>query len=79
MIESKPIDHVQSMKYENLKDAMMKISKTLKRTKFEKVINVGWVYNLKLKPNSEVAKYKARLVSKVFLQNPGIFFNEVYA
>ncbi|PNX54537.1 putative copia-type polyprotein, partial [Trifolium pratense] len=42
-------------------------------------IDVKWIYKLKLRPNGEIAKYKARLVARGFLQKAGIDFNEVYA
>jgi hypothetical protein len=45
----------------------------------KKAIDVKWIYKLKLRPNGEIAKYKARLVAIGFLQKAGIDFNEVYA
>lgn len=36
------------------------------------------VEKLKLRPNGEIAKYKARPVARGFLQKVGIDFNEVY-
>lgn len=38
-----------------------------------------WVYKLKRRPNSEIAKHKAILVAIGFLQTLGIDFNKVYA
>jgi len=40
---------------------------------------VKWVSKLKLKPDGSVAKYKARLVPKGFLQQEGIDYTEVFA
>lgn len=31
-----------------------------------------WVFKVKLNPDGEVSKYKARLVVEGYLQNPGI-------
>ena len=45
----------------------------------KKIIDVNWVYKLKLRPNGEISKWKARLVTRGFLQKLGIYFNEVYA
>lgn len=44
-----------------------------------KLIDVNWVYKLKQRPNGEIAKYKARLAARGFLQKPGIDFDEFYA
>jgi len=43
------------------------------------LINVKWIFKLKLKPNSEVAKHKARLVARGFMQKAGRDYFEVYA
>lgn len=45
----------------------------------KKPIDVNQVYKSKLRPNSEVVKYKARLVENDFFQKSSIGFNEVYA
>lgn len=45
----------------------------------KKEMYVKWIYKLKLKPNREISKYKARLVEKFLHQKPGIDFHEVYA
>ncbi|XP_073221523.1 uncharacterized mitochondrial protein AtMg00820-like [Cicer arietinum] len=41
----------------------------------QKQIGVKWVYNLKLNPDGTIAKYKARLVTKGFLQRAGIDYS----
>lgn len=38
------------------------------------LVGCKWVYRIKYKPNGEVERYKARLVSKDFLQHSGIDF-----
>lgn len=42
-------------------------------------IDVKWVFKLKLKPGGSIAKHKARLVARGFLQMTGIDYSEVYA
>jgi len=42
-------------------------------------IDVKWVFKLKLKPDGPVAKHKAMLVAKGFLQQQGIDYIEVFA
>ena len=44
-----------------------------------KLIGVKWVYKTKLKANSEVDKYNARLVSKGYKQEFGVDYKEVFA
>lgn len=45
----------------------------------KKPIDVNWVYKSKLRPNSEIVKYKAKLMENGFFQKPNIGFNKVYA
>lgn len=45
----------------------------------KKPIDVKWVYNMKQRPTDEISKNKARLIARVFLQKPGIDFDDVYA
>ena len=42
-------------------------------------IDVRWVFKLKLKPDGSIAKHKAKLIAKGFLQKQGIDYTEVYA
>lgn len=37
-----------------------------------KIVDFKWIYKTKFKASGEVERYKARLVAKVFQQNPGI-------
>jgi len=45
----------------------------------KKPIYVKWIFKLKLKPNDEVAKHKARLVAWGFMQKADMDYFEVYA
>lgn len=45
----------------------------------KKLIDVKWVYKLKLRPNGKISKCKTRLVARGFQQKPAINFNGVYA
>ncbi|GAU30894.1 hypothetical protein TSUD_381070 [Trifolium subterraneum] len=44
----------------------------------KKPIAVKWVYKVKQKPDETIAKYKAMLVAKEYLQKPAIDFNEIF-
>jgi hypothetical protein len=45
----------------------------------KKAIQVKWVFKLKLNPDGTIAKYKARLVARGFLQREGLDYSEVYS
>jgi hypothetical protein len=45
----------------------------------KKPIAVKWVYKVKHLPDGSIAKHKAKLVAKGFLQKPGIDFTEIFA
>jgi len=45
----------------------------------KKKIDVKWVFKVKLNPDGQVSKNKARLVARGFLQKQGIDYNEVFA
>lgn len=42
-------------------------------------IDVKWVFKIKTKPDGSIAKYKARLVARGFLQQEGVDYQEVFA
>ena len=42
-------------------------------------IDVKWIFKLELKQNGSVAKHKARLVARGFLQKVGLDYSEVFA
>lgn len=87
MVKAKSINHVQALYDENCKAAMVEELKAIEKNQTwelvesssKKTIYVRWIYKLKLKPDGEIVKYKAKLVAKGFLQRPRVEFNEVYA
>ncbi|GAU44851.1 hypothetical protein TSUD_112250 [Trifolium subterraneum] len=82
-----PINLDQAMNNSNWLEAMKEEIHAIEKNRTwylgdktdKRAIDVKWIYKLKLRPNGEIAKYKARLVSRGFLQKAGIDFNEVYA
>ncbi|GAU51473.1 hypothetical protein TSUD_95880 [Trifolium subterraneum] len=87
LAEFEPINLNQAMNYSNWLEAMKEEIHAIEKNKTwylvdktdKKAIDVKWIYKLKLRPNGEIAKCKARLVARGFLQKAGIDFNEVYA
>lgn len=47
--------------------------------KDQNLIGVKWVYKTKMNEKGEFDRFKARLVEKGFLQQPGIDFGETFA
>ena len=45
----------------------------------QKVLSCKWVYRLKITPGDAKPKYKARLVAKVFKQEKGVDFDEIFS
>ncbi|GAU22886.1 hypothetical protein TSUD_376970 [Trifolium subterraneum] len=84
LTESEPINLDQAMKDSNWLEAMKEEMNAIEKNKTwylvdktdKKAIDVKWIYKLKLRPNGEIAKYKARLVARGFLKKVGIDFNE---
>lgn len=50
-----------------------------KLPKGHKTIGVKWVYKIKLKENSEIDKYKVRLVAKGYKQEYCVDYTKVFA
>nr|GEX96798.1 ribonuclease H-like domain, reverse transcriptase, RNA-dependent DNA polymerase [Tanacetum cinerariifolium] len=44
-----------------------------------KPIGLKWLFKIKRNANGSIMKYKARLVAKCYIQQPGIDFDEVFA
>jgi len=85
---SELINYEIAMTEEVWKNAMIEelnainINNTWELTKLparKKAINVKWIFKLKLKPNGEVTKHKARLLARGFMQKDGMDYFEVYA
>jgi hypothetical protein len=53
--------------------------KLVKLPAHKKAISVKWIFKLKTNPDGSIAKHKARLVARGFLQQQGIDYTEVYA
>lgn len=47
--------------------------------KGKKLINVKWVYKVKLNPKCEVTQHKEILVASRILKKEGIYYDEVFA
>ena len=46
---------------------------------YQNVVGCKWVFTIKYKANSEIDRYKARLVAKVFHQQHGYDFTETFS
>lgn len=87
MVESESINLDQAMNDSNWLEVMQEELRAIKKNKTWELAknsnknpnHMKWVYKLKLRPNGEIAKHKARLVARGFLQKPDINFDEVYA
>ena len=88
LAESEPVSLEQAMKEEHWRNAMLDELQSIEKNETwslvklptsKKCIDVKWVYKTKLKPDGQVAKYKARLVARGFLQRQGLDYNEVFA
>ena len=88
MVDSEPINYEEAMTNKVWKEVMteelnaIERNKTWELTKLlvnKKVIHVKWIFKMKLKPNGEVAKHKARPVTRGFMQKVGMDYFEVYA
>ena len=40
------------------------------------LIGVKWIFKVKLKPDGTIAKYKATLIAKDFMQKKGIYYTD---
>ena len=81
LAESEPINMNQAMKDLNqlvdMKEEINAIEKNstwdLVNMSYKRAIDVKWVYKLKLRPNGEIAQYKARPIARGFLQASYLF------
>lgn len=47
--------------------------------KNQSLIGFKWIFHVKRKPDGSIAKYKARLVAKVFHQRSGIYYTNTFS
>lgn len=77
LADVEPISFDQAIKEARWKKAMMEELNSIEKNQtwqlvplppHMKLIGVKWIFKIKEKPNEKVAKYKARLVARGFLQ-----------
>ncbi|CAJ2646460.1 unnamed protein product [Trifolium pratense] len=85
---AEPVNHIEALNNMKWKQAMEEelcaIEKNhtweiVKLPSDKKAIVVKWVFKLKLNPDGSIAKHKARLVARGFLQREGLDYSEVYS
>ena len=88
LADVEPIDDKDALQQEHWKAAMEEELRVIERNQIWELvdlppnkspIDVKWVFKVKLKPDGVVAKHKARLVSRGFLQRAGLDYSEVFA
>jgi len=88
LADAEPINHSEALKNEAWKSAMLEELASIERNNTwklvklpadKKTIEVKWVYKLKHNPDGSIAKHKARLAARGFLQKVGLDYSEVYA
>jgi len=87
LTDIEPINFIEAVKELTWKNAMLKELKVIKKNKTwelaeltpnKKPIFVKWVFKLKLNSDGSIAKHKARLVAKSFLQKLRVDYKEVF-
>jgi len=87
LADSKPINFKEAIKIDVWKRAMIEEIQLIEKNQTwelvnfpdkKKKIDVKWAFKLKLNPNGQVSRHKARLVGRGFLQKQGIDYNEVF-
>ena len=85
---SEPLNYIEALSNLKWKQAMIEELASIKKNQTwelvelpsnKKAIQVKWVFKLKLNPDGTIAKYKARLVARGFLQREGLDYSEVYS
>ena len=83
-----PICFEETIKYESWQKAMDEEIEAIEKNQTWQLVNlpegkdaigVKWIYKTKFDADGNVVKHKARLVAKVFSQQPGIDYNEAFA
>jgi hypothetical protein len=85
---SEPLNYIEALSNLKWKQAMIEELASIEKNQTwelvelppnKKAIQVKWVFKLKLNPDGTIAKYKARLVARGFLQKEGLDYSEVYS
>jgi hypothetical protein len=85
---SEPLNYIEALSNLKWKQAMIEELASIKKNQTwelvelpsnKKAIQVKWVFKLKLNPDGTIAKYKARLVARGFLQREWLDYSEVYS
>jgi len=88
LAEVEPVSFEEALKQNHWKKAMIEELDSIEKNETwrlvqlptdKKCIDVKWVFKTKLKPDGQVAKYKARLVTRGFLQKYDQDYYEVYS
>ncbi|WVZ21733.1 hypothetical protein V8G54_000277 [Vigna mungo] len=88
LVDAATISWEEAIKIKEWKDAMVEELSAIERNRTweivdlpaqKQTIEVKWIFKTKYKPDGSVAKLKARLVVKGFLQRPGVDFDDFFA
>lgn len=88
LVDDEPIGFEDAMKEAMWREAMIEEFNVIERNQtwqpvdlqlHKQPIVVKWVFKVKHTPDGSVAKYKARIVAKGFLQRAGLDYSEVFA
>ena len=88
LADAEPLNYKEAIQTEVWKKAMIEEIKAIEKNNTwklvelpdkKKTIDVKWIFKVKLNPDGSVSKYKARLVTRGFLQRYGVDYNELFA
>jgi len=88
LADAEPVNYKEALKTDVWKRAMVEELRSIEKNQTwelvdlpdkKKKIDVKWVFKVRLNPDGQVSKHKARLVARGFLQKQGIDYNEVFA
>jgi hypothetical protein len=88
LADIEPVNYKEALKTDVWKIAMVEELQSIEKNQTwelvdlpdkKKKIDVKWVFKVKLNPDGQVSKHKARLVARGFLQKQGIDYNKVFA
>jgi len=87
LADAEPINYKEALKNDVWRRAMVEEIQSIEKNQTWELVNlpdkkrkidVKWVFKVKLNPDGQVSKHKARLVARGFLQKQGIDYNEVF-